>query len=331
MPAPELSLVLPMYNVRQYVEDCLASIYAQPKVQQVEVILVDDGSPDDSAAVAEAWLRANTDLKNWRIISQKNLGLGGARNTGLSACRAPYVWFIDTDDEIAPGALAAALTELTAQPDTLAFCAKDMSTGELQITRQKRTLSGKDYLREPYDKRPSFYVSACLQIWSTRFLKENSLRFQEHLLHEDSEFSPRAIYYAEKICEIPDVLYLIRPNPESITRKPNPQRALHTLKVCNMLFYFTNSSVAEHEVKTQLYKEIGALLLSTFIHSAFMDKDSLGEFIIALRKTDQRIFDTIACLGNRQRFVALLFKVLSVQPALFIYTKIIRPILDRKQ
>lgn len=322
MCVPELSLVLPMYNVRQYVEDCLASIYAQPEVERVEVILVDDGSPDDSSALAEAWLKAHTELENWRIIRQENLGLGGARNTGLAACRAPYVWFIDTDDEIAPGALAVVFRELTERPDILAFCARDRSTGELQIMRTRKIMTGEDFLLEPYEKRQTFYMTAWSHIWNIPFLLKNSLLYQEHLLHEDSEFTPRAIYFAEKLCEIPDVLYLIRPNPESITRKPNPQRPFHLLRVCESLFKFANDVVVSEEIRDNLYKEIGEMMQRSLILTSSMEADLKNYFIRNLEGSDKRLIDTIATLGPRQKKVALLFKILPYKLAIFVYVDI---------
>ncbi len=91
---PRLSVVVPFYNVGEYIEDCLDSI-ARQTWADFEAILVDDGSPDDSAAIAKDFCGRDS---RFRIVSQHNQGLGPARNTGVRQAEGEYLTFVDSDD-----------------------------------------------------------------------------------------------------------------------------------------------------------------------------------------------------------------------------------------
>ena len=99
---PKYSLIVPVYNVQKYIEKCISSILDQDYANY-EIIIVDDGSTDKSAEIIDRIANLNRD----KIVSihQENKGLGGARNTGLEKATGKYVWFIDSDDTIAPYSL----------------------------------------------------------------------------------------------------------------------------------------------------------------------------------------------------------------------------------
>ena len=101
----KLSLIIPVYNVEKYIEQCLTSICQQLPVPEVEVIVVDDGSPDQSVAKAQQFLAQQPEAvqQQFRIIRQKNQGLSGARNTGITQAQGEYVAFLDSDPHIVTG------------------------------------------------------------------------------------------------------------------------------------------------------------------------------------------------------------------------------------
>src|SRR5689334_866082 len=90
---PLLSVVVPVYDVERYLDECLASLAAQT-LRDLEVVVVDDGSPDGSAAIAEAWARRDP---RFRLVRQANHGLGHARNTGARHAAGTYLAFVDSD------------------------------------------------------------------------------------------------------------------------------------------------------------------------------------------------------------------------------------------
>src|SRR6478609_1819582 len=91
-----LSVVVPIYNVEDYLRSCLESI-AEQTFDRLDVVLVDDGSPDRSGEIAEEFAR---DRQGWRVLHVENGGLGRARNIGLDAAVADYVTFVDSDDVV---------------------------------------------------------------------------------------------------------------------------------------------------------------------------------------------------------------------------------------
>ena len=94
-----LSIIIPVYNVEQYLPRCLDSVLQQDiPYEEYEVIVVNDGSPDSSLAIAESYARRYPNVK---VVTRQNGGLSAARNTGLEYAKGEYVWFVDTDDRIA--------------------------------------------------------------------------------------------------------------------------------------------------------------------------------------------------------------------------------------
>ena len=96
--APKVSVVVPVYNVEKHLDRCVASIVGQT-LEDIEIILVDDGSEDSSGAMCDAWAQRDSRI---RVIHKPNGGLSDARNTGAAAARAEFVGFVDSDDYIVP-------------------------------------------------------------------------------------------------------------------------------------------------------------------------------------------------------------------------------------
>lgn len=117
-----LSIVIPIYNVELYVERCLLSCLNQNiSISRYEIILVDDGSPDNSIDKISKWL----DRENIILLTQSNSGLSVARNNGLLYARGKYVWFVDSDDWILENCLREITSYMDAEVDIITFCAAD--------------------------------------------------------------------------------------------------------------------------------------------------------------------------------------------------------------
>lgn len=115
---PLISIVMPVYQVREYLGDCLDTVPAAGAGPPIEVVAVDDASTDGSAALLAE--RASADPRLTVIRTERKLGPGQARNVGLAKAAGSYVWFVDPDDLIAPGALAAIAARLAQdRPDVL--------------------------------------------------------------------------------------------------------------------------------------------------------------------------------------------------------------------
>ena len=95
------SVVIPVYNVEPYIDKCLNSVFGQNQ-QEIEIIIVDDGSTDGSMDLVREYMKEKHNIK---IIQQENRGLGAARNTGLKNAIGKYIYFLDSDDLISPDTL----------------------------------------------------------------------------------------------------------------------------------------------------------------------------------------------------------------------------------
>ncbi|WP_419509302.1 glycosyltransferase family 2 protein [Candidatus Allofournierella excrementavium] len=124
---PLVSIIVPVYNAEKYLRRCLGSIAGQT-FAGFECILVDDGSTDGSPAICDEWAAKDG---RFQVIHQKNGGASAARNAGIEAARAPWLFFIDSDDAISPCALELVLGVQRQNPNGLVFFAYTLDFGEL--------------------------------------------------------------------------------------------------------------------------------------------------------------------------------------------------------
>ena len=110
---PLFSIIIPVYNVQEYLPACVKSVAEQAGPRDWECLLVDDGSTDSSGALCDAFA---AEIPGFQAIHRKNGGLAAARNTGLKAAAGEWVLFLDSDDAMAPGLLAALRTALAEHP-----------------------------------------------------------------------------------------------------------------------------------------------------------------------------------------------------------------------
>lgn len=187
------SLVIPVYRVEKYICKCLLSCLQQEGINpaEYEIIVVDDGSPDDSIKIARG-IVLNYPNNNVRIIQRSNGGLSAARNTGLLHVNGQYVWFVDSDDWIEKNSLSLLKQKLlqVGMVDILSFKHKTVY-GEKVIPVPVK--SG-DYAGDGFTFlcRNNF-LSACERIYRLSFLQENDLQFSEGYLWEDAQFNIRAL------------------------------------------------------------------------------------------------------------------------------------------
>ncbi len=215
-----LSIIVPVYNVENYLKTCIDSLLLQNlQNTNYEIIAVNDGSNDNSLAVLKT---IESKCNNVHIISQENQGLSGARNTGLNNAKGKYILFVDSDDTILPNTIKG-LTDLAEkyELDILEFGAAGvLDNGEVVYeateTTNKKVLSGEEYLKDI-----AYISSACNKLYRLDFLNTNKLRFLEKVYIEDIEFNTRAVFYCKKIMAINTIIAHFLQRPGSITRSKN--------------------------------------------------------------------------------------------------------------
>lgn len=234
-----LSLIIPVYKVEAFICQCLNSVFSQIS-KNVEVVIVNDGSPDNSMSIVENLIK---DKPYITVINQQNQGLSVARNTGLSHAKGEYVWFIDSDDWLLPNAIENVLNYIGRFPEIKVF------SSVLEIYEEGKSkpyqeycpaiteLTGKEYLFKGYKQGASQRF-----IFKKAFLEKYNLSFYPGILHEDGLFGYQMLYWADKIkiLEKPVYAYRIRQAGSIMTsismRTPKDMLFIHQrlIKFCKM-------------------------------------------------------------------------------------------------
>lgn len=279
---PLLSIIIPMYKVEQYIGECMDSIIPQLKDDvPVEIIAVDDGSPDRCGEIVEEY--ANQD-KRIKLYRQNNLGPGGARNTGLDHARGEYVVFVDADDILAPEALEVIVKTINEEhPEAIQLCGADiLDEGPQKLFSIERWThrhhTGMEILRAD-----NFHVVVMYTVYRRSFLEEHSLRFLPYLYHEDNEFTPKVFYYLKDVVSIDTVLYFKRVNYESITRTVNPKKNYDLVEVSRSLLEFSLSLENKNDRRFMSRLASNAFKLAMTNETYLMDKETRKKFNRHLR------------------------------------------------
>lgn len=200
-----VSVIVPVYKVEKYLDRCVESIVNQ-SYQNLEIILVDDGSPDNCPAICDRWAKQD---KRVRVVHKKNGGLSDARNIGMEIASGNYIGFVDSDDWIAPEMYERLLSIMKIEQSDIAACSVEMvwedgSPSRLLTVRVNSTLekgeAEKELLEETKLKHP---------VWYKLYRKEviDGVLFEKGKYHEDVFWSYQAIGNANKVSVIDYVGY----------------------------------------------------------------------------------------------------------------------------
>jgi len=239
---PKVSIIVPVYKVEKYLERCVCSLQNQT-LQDIEIILVNDGSPDNCPGMCDQFAAHDSRIK---VIHKKNGGLSSARNAGMKKAQGKYIGFVDSDDDVEPDMFSSMLEE--AENNAADFVMSDyiriLSNGEraLVSTRLRSGVYEKaDLKREIYpalimgenvDYGPILSVWHCM--YNREFLKVNNITFANDVIwSEDNLFSAIVGYCANRFVYMKGKgLYHYYQNPGTITTSYRPG-ALEVYKKMN--------------------------------------------------------------------------------------------------
>lgn len=208
---PRVSVIVPVYNSREYLGPCVESVLNQ-SYADFELILIDDGSTDGCAEMCDRF--ASSDHRV-RCVHMKNSGVSAARNLGLSFATGEYVTFVDSDDMLLPNALQIISEYLNeAEIDLLQF---SLTRNQKNIVKSTPVMTPKNYLAGDFCQ-----VCAGGSVIRLALIDDNSIVFDKSMaLAEDQIFIMRVINHASKVRRISDVLYFYRDNNNSATHRPD--------------------------------------------------------------------------------------------------------------
>ena len=243
-----ISVIVPVYNVEPYLERCVESIRRQT-YQNLEVILVDDGSPDQCGRMCDEFARIDTRIK---VIHKRNGGLGYARNSGLEVATGEYVTFIDSDDWISDTHIEN-LYKVAKEnrADVVLGGHTEADSSILKTVRKHRLASTThkddaitDTILLPLigadDHYPSdiqMDSSSCMNLYAVCVIRKHGLQFvsEWNVVAEDLFFNIDFLYHSDCVTISEEVGYYYYQNRQSISRKYQPERFVRTVRYYHLL------------------------------------------------------------------------------------------------
>lgn len=216
----KFSVIIPVYNVEDYLVRCLSSVLSQD-ADDYELILVDDGSTDSSGRICDKYAAENPNI---RVIHQENGGLGAARNTGIENASGEYLLFVDSDDYISKVCLEGLRRAREKLPaDIYLFDIVDEVDGV--ESRHRENLPADKILSA--QKNPELFLvrpSACNRAIKRELFIQNDVRFPAGVWYEDIRTSPKLSALAKSVVYVPEAFYYYSQRQGSITQNINLER-----------------------------------------------------------------------------------------------------------
>lgn len=253
----KISIIVPIYNSEKYIEKCLNSI-ANQTLNNYEVILVDDGSTDNSKKIVDEFIDKYPD--KFKYYYQKNSGQASARNLGVEKANGEYVFFVDSDDYIELNACERIYKIADSNGyDIVSFQVKE----ELENGTEKSSFYYRfDNLPEK-NKYILFETSACNKIIKKDLFIRNNLKFIENYIYEDLELIPRLALYTDKIGFMNDKLYHYVIHSDSTMRQKKYNSKLESI-------FYVMESLKRNFENTEYTEELEYLFIEHLLHGAVL-------------------------------------------------------------
>jgi len=254
-----ISIIVPVYNVENYMEECLDSIKNQTH-KDIEVILVNDGSTDGSREICEQYCEKDSRFK---LINQENQGLSEARNVGVRASIGEYIFFVDSDDVVKVDILEILLPFMAEDVDIVG-CSYSYQKEDLQLQKSPNVV----FQGDSYEA-----ISSCINYgrvnslaWGKLYRRRivEAVPFLKGLLYEDTYTGIVNLKYIRKMIVIDTIGYYYRIRSNSIMKKEFSKKNLDVFKICDSLY--------EEFKNDKMFAEISKLIFLIISQHVFIMK-----------------------------------------------------------
>ncbi len=296
MSNPDISVIIPIYGTEKYLDKCICSV-RQQTFQNIEIICVDDCSPDNSYKIVEKHIKQDKRVK--LIRHEKNLGLGGARNTAISESLGEYIASVDSDDVMLSNMLEVLWENTNKKKVDIVCC------GFNCVNERDEILSHVEYVEKQVKNHknnidifsllnPAFWN----KLWRRSLYINNGIYFPTHDYYEDMSTTPRILAKAKSIKVIKDRLYNYLIRPESITGSYGSKHILDYIKGFETLFDFLEREnlYSHYEKEFNAYIEKNIIFHSKSILSSDLyveDKKQYLRNLLLLRVSFQENYQSI--------------------------------------
>jgi len=264
MLSPKISIIVPVYKVENELKRCMDSLLNQT-LKDIEIILVDDGSPDKCPQLCDNYALEDNRIK---VIHKENGGLSDARNVGLIHANGDYILFVDSDDYISSNACEVLYFHAIKDDlDIVVGDAKRIEKHEERLMSHanislNKIMKGTDFLKEQL-KYHGMHMAAWLNLYKKDFLIENELFFKKGILHEDEQWTPRVFLKANNVKYIRFAFYYYIIRENSITR--NKDRTKNGIDLINTCYEL--EKIYEKVEDKELKELLNDYLVMLFLHA----------------------------------------------------------------
>nr|WP_022768216.1 glycosyltransferase family 2 protein [Butyrivibrio sp. NC2007] len=279
-----VSVIVPIYNVKEYLERCVNSILNQ-SYENLDIILVDDGSNDGSEEICDFFARKD---KRVNVIHQENRGVAAARNTGLNNCKGELICFVDSDDYVHQDYILYLYSKMEDNNCDICMCYHVVTEDWDYKGSVNWDAPIHVYTREEiFDRFYTDMHGSIIMLWNKIIRKDciGNIRFDEGFIHEDEGTTFKILYNARKIAFSNEALYYYFSRDESITGIPYDKKRLDILKAYEnrLSFYKDNSEKILYDRECQYY--LSEILANYYkVSKLLKDKSILNELRNKYRK-----------------------------------------------
>lgn len=297
-----VSIIIPVYNVEQYLKESLQSVVNQT-FSDYEVIIINDGSTDTSGEIIEDFVKKNGAIKI-KVINQENQGQAAARNTGIEMAEGKYTYFFDSDDLIEKDALQILFTESEKHNLDLLLFSGDTIIEAKSSTETKYNFNYEKIKLYPQNKKgeemfidlvmnDEYTSSPCLFFVKTKVLKDNNLQFHEGIIHEDGLFTYQLILQAGTTRVINNVLFHRRVRASSTMMTSNFEKSFigNYTVFFGMIEFSKQLGNISPRLKEAMIKRWSIVFTSTinqYIYIESSRKTKYHEEVLELKETSEK-------------------------------------------
>ena len=303
-----ISVIIPVYNVIHYLDECVQSIVGQT-CQDWECILVDDGSTDGSGRICDEWGKKDGRI---RVIHQENGGVSSARNKGMEEAKGDYVVFVDSDDWLGPEHLEKFLD--APQADLVVSGVTQLGTNGVNLDYRpscNRTFTLNEESLEDFVvlNRKFLLYPPYVKLYKTSILKSNHICFPIDCHYgEDLQFNLKYLQYVETITQVEDASYYYRRGNETLSTKKRSNQFYQDYGQWKMLQrFYEERCLWLKPSKELLYKRLWGIIYDGIFSTATSNKQILSIKEIDDLKNYQHVFHCSKwikwCILHRIAFV----------------------------
>ncbi len=254
----KLSIIVPVYNVEEYIRPCFESIFKQGLDEEYfEVIIVNDGTEDCSMEIIQDIIEQH---KNITVINQENQGLSVARNNGIAAAKGNYILMPDSDDLLIENSLKPLLEKaIESQADVVVADFYEMTNDEIESSKIN-LLNFADISIEEKTGEQMFFeflkphnYTVWRSLYKNDFLKNNKITFYPNIYAQDKPFVHEVYLKARKVVVVPWPIYIYRSHPNGISRTLSEKYAKDYCKIINIMWDMASNMDLPPRIRVKMF------------------------------------------------------------------------------